>query len=266
MAFVFGAKTDVGRKRVHNEDSLCADPTLGLFVVCDGLGGHNSGEIASALAVQVIQQHLREASKNRALPILGPMNPELAPQTNRLASAVRLANQVVHGAGLSEPNLFGMATTVVCALINGPLLSVAHAGDSRLYLVRGATIRALTVDHSLVAEQVRQGILTEEQAERSVHRNIVTRALGARETLEVDLNETELVTGDCLLLCSDGLTRGVSAPEILRVLKEEQNPEVACDQLIDLANAAGGEDNTTVIVVRIVDVGSDERKPRGTLS
>jgi protein phosphatase len=256
MDFVFGAKTDVGLKRDHNEDSLCADPQLGLFIVCDGMGGRNAGEIASSLAVEVIQQHMNEAYKNSALPMIGEVNPKLSPQTNRLASAVRLANQVVHGASHSRPGQSGMGTTVVCALINGSLLSVAHAGDSRLYLVRGAHIHALTVDHSLVAEQVRQGLLTEEQAEQSAQRHIVTRALGVEETLQVDLDEIELIKGDLLLLCSDGLTKGVKPAEILRVLREVKEPQAACERLVNLANKAGGEDNTTVIVVMIKNVGT----------
>lgn len=256
MDFVFGAKTDVGLKREHNEDSLCADPKLGLFIVCDGMGGRNAGEIASGLAVEIIQKHMSDAHASSALPLIGAANPKLSPQTNRLASAVRLANQVVNGASQSKPGQSGMGTTVVCALINGPMLSVAHAGDSRIYLIRGENIHALTSDHSLVAEQVRQGILTEEQAEKSAQKNIVTRALGVEETLQVDLDEIELVKGDVILLCSDGLTKGVKPVEIMKVLREEKEPQAACDRFIKLANAAGGEDNTTVIVIMVRKVGT----------
>ncbi len=256
MDIVFGAKTDVGLKREHNEDSLCADPKLGLFIVCDGMGGRNAGEIASGLAVEIIQKHMVDAHQADALPLIGTVNAKLSTQTNRLASAVRLANQVVNGASQSKPGQSGMGTTVVCALLNGPMLSVAHAGDSRIYLVRGENIHALTSDHSLVAEQVRQGILTEEQAEKSAQKNIVTRALGVEETLQVDLDEIELAKGDVVLLCSDGLTKGVKPAEILRVLREEREPQSACDRLIKMANAAGGEDNTTVIVIMVRKVGT----------
>ncbi len=256
MDIVFGAKTDVGLKREHNEDSLCADPKLGLFIVCDGMGGRNAGEIASGLAVEIIQKHMSEAHKADALPLIGSMNPKLSPQSNRLASAVRLANQVVNGASQSKPGQSGMGTTVVCALLNGPMLSVAHAGDSRMYLVRGENIHALTADHSLVAEQVRQGILTEEQAEKSAQKNIVTRALGVEDTLQVDLDEIEMAKGDVILLCSDGLTKGVKPWEILKVLREGKEPQAACDRLVKMANAAGGEDNTTVIVIMVRKVGT----------
>jgi len=256
MDIVFGAKTDVGLKREHNEDSLCADPQLGLFIVCDGMGGRNAGEIASGLAVEIIQKHMGDAHKANALPLIGAVNAKLSSQTNRLASAVHLANQVVNGASHSKPGQSGMGTTVVCALLNGPMLSVAHAGDSRMYLVRGENIHALTADHSLVAEQVRQGILTEEQAEKSAQKNIVTRALGVEDTLQVDLDEIELAKGDVILLCSDGLTKGVTPAVILKVLREEKEPQAACDQLVKLANAAGGDDNTTVIVIMVKKVGT----------
>lgn len=256
MDIVFGAKTDVGLKREHNEDSLCADPQIGLFIVCDGMGGRNAGEIASGLAVEIIQKHMSDAHKATALPLIGAVNAKLSPQTNRLASAVHLANQIVNGASHSKPGQSGMGTTVVCALLNGPMLSVAHAGDSRMYLVRGESLHALTTDHSLVAEQVRQGILTEEQAEKSAQKNIVTRALGVEDTLQVDLDEIELVKGDVILLCSDGLTKGVTSAEILKVLREEKEPQAACDRLVKMANAAGGDDNTTVIVIMVRKVGT----------
>jgi PPM family protein phosphatase len=256
MDIVFGAKTDVGLKREHNEDSLCADPQLGLFIVCDGMGGRNAGEIASGLAVEIIQKHMSDAHKTNTLPLIGTVNAKLSAQTNRLASAVHLANQVVNGASQSKPGQSGMGTTVVCALLNGPMLSVAHAGDSRIYLVRGENIHALTADHSLVAEQVRQGILTEEQAEKSAQKNIVTRALGVEDSLQIDLDEIELVKGDIILLCSDGLTKGVKPAEIMKVLREEKEPQAACDRLVKMANAAGGEDNTTVIVIMVRKVGA----------
>lgn len=251
MDIVFGAKTDVGLKREHNEDSLCADPKLGLFIVCDGMGGRNAGEVASELAVEIIQKHVSAAQNSANLPLIGAYDNKLSPQTNRLASAVRLANQVVNGASRSRPGQSGMGTTVVCALINGPMLSVAHAGDSRMYLVRGENIHLLTADHSLVAEQVRQGILTEEQAEKSAQKNIVTRALGVEEALQVDLDEIELAKGDLILLCSDGLTKGVKLADIMKVFREEKEPQAACDRFVKMANAAGGEDNTTVIVILV---------------
>lgn len=251
METTVGAKSDVGLKRPHNEDSYCVDAALGLYVVCDGMGGRNAGEVASSLAVEVIQKHLREARQDPQLPLMGQPDQRFSAGTNRLASALRLANQVVHGAARNQPDQRGMGTTVVAALLTGNVLSVAHIGDSRLYLIRGEDIQPLTEDHSLVAEQVRRGILTEEEAERSSQKNIVTRALGIEETVAVDLDELPVQAGDALLLCSDGLTRGVKPPDIARVVRGEATPQVAAERLIELANAAGGDDNTTVVLVTL---------------
>ena len=251
MQIACAAQTDVGLRRAHNEDSLCADPDLGLFVVCDGMGGHKAGEVASRLAVQVIQEHLRELSANALQPIIGDYDPTFSPETNRLASAVRLANQAIHDAGRRQPDHAGMGTTVVSAVISGQLLSIAHVGDSRMYLIRSGVIQPLTADHSLVAERVRRGLLTEEQAERSPDRHVLTRALGISPDVEVELNEIRLLEGDALLLCSDGLTGPVKPPEILRAILSGEKPQAACERLVMMANAAGGEDNTTVILVTV---------------
>lgn len=251
MQIAYGAQTDVGLRRAQNEDRLCADPDLGLFVVCDGMGGHKAGEVASRLAVQVIQQHLRESRANALQPIIGDYDPTFTPQTNRLGSAIRLANQTIHDAGQSQPDHAGMGTTVVSAVISGQVLSIAHVGDSRMYLIRTGTIQPLTRDHSLVGEQVRRGLLTEEQAECSSNRHILTRALGISQDVQVEMNEIRLLEGDTLLLCSDGLTGGVKPPEILRAISSEQEPQAACKRLVTMSNAAGGEDNTTVILITV---------------
>jgi len=257
MNIAVGAKTDVGLKRPHNEDYLCVDPEVGLFVVCDGLGGRNAGEVASRLAVEVIQKHVREAQRNANLPMVGAYDRQFSPSTNRLASAIRLANQAICDAATDQPDQEGMGTTVVSAILNGQTLSVAHVGDSRLYLIRGDTIEPLTADHSLVAEQVRSGMLTEEEAERSPQKNIITRALGIDAAVDVELDEVPLMQGDQLLLCSDGLTRDVKPAEILATVRQEKDPQAAAERLVELANAAGGLDNTTVILVSIQHAASE---------
>lgn len=251
MNIAVGAKTDVGLKRPHNEDDLCVDPEVGLYVVCDGMGGRNAGEIASRLAVEVIQKHIREARRNANLPMVGTYVRQFSSFTNRLASAIRLANQTIRDTAKNRPDQEGMGTTVVSAMLNGQALSVAHVGDSRMYLIRGNTIEPLTADHSLVGEQVRRGMLTEEEAERSPQKNIITRALGIDDAVDVELDEVPLVQGDELLLCSDGLTRGVKPAEVLEVVRREKDPQSAAERLVALANAAGGLDNTTVILVSI---------------
>jgi len=249
MGMAYGAKSDIGLKRTHNEDRFCIDPSLGLYVVCDGMGGHKAGEVASGLAVEVIQQHLLEGTQNSHAPIIGRYDAVFLPQTNRLASAIRLANQRIHGEAQHRADYARMGTTVVSALISGQVLSFAHVGDSRLYLIRGETLHPLTTDHSLVMEQVRGGLLTEEEAERSAQRHIVTRALGIEGNVDVELGELPIMNGDVLLLCSDGLTRGVRPVEILRAIHDHSDLQAASEQLIALANAAGGEDNTTVILL-----------------
>jgi len=251
VRIAYGAKTDVGLRRAHNEDSYCSDPELGLYVVCDGLGGRNAGEVASGMAVKVIREHLRESRENTSLPIVGEYDPKFSLQTNRLASAIRLANQAIHDVGQSEPDQAGMGTTVVAAVISDQILSIAHVGDSRMYLIRGDNIRPLTADHSVVADQVRRHMLTEEEAERSPLKHIVTRALGIDQTIQVELDEVQILAGDMLLLCSDGLTLGVKPAEILLAIRTEKEPQAACKRLVDMANEAGGEDNTTVILVTV---------------
>jgi protein phosphatase len=183
--------------------------------------------------------------------MVGAYDRQFSPLTNRLASAIRLANQAIRDAAKSQPDQEGMGTTVVSAMLNGQMLSVAHVGDSRMYLIRGDTIDPLTADHSLVAEQIRRGMLTEEEAERSPQKNIITRALGIDAAVDVELDEVPLMLGDQLLLCSDGLTRDVKPAEILATVRLEKDPQAAADRLVELANAAGGLDNTTVILVSI---------------
>jgi PPM family protein phosphatase len=249
MGTPYGAKSDVGLKRVQNEDRFCIDPSLGLYVVCDGMGGHKAGEVASGLAVEVIQKHLLENRHEGHAPLIGRYDAAFLPQTNRLASAIRLANHAIHGEAQHHLDYARMGTTVVSALISGQVLSFAHVGDSRLYLIRGDSIQPLTTDHSLVVEQMRDGLLTEEEAERSAQRHIVTRALGVEATVDVELGELPVINGDVLLLCSDGLTRGVPSGDIVRAVHDQPDLQIASEQLITLANAAGGEDNTTVILV-----------------
>ncbi len=230
-----------------------ADPLLGLYVVCDGMGGGNAGEIASALAIEAIHAHLTEAAGHADLPMVGSYDVTVSVSANRLASAIRAANDVVHRESWSRPDYIGMGTTVVAALLHEEVLAIAHVGDSRLYLIRRGTIQPLTTDHSWVAEQMLKGFITEEEAERSPRRNIVTRALGVENSVDVELAEVPVKSGDMLLLCSDGLTRCVRPFDILRVLSESEDLPAMSDRLIAMANEAGGDDNTTVVIVALRD-------------
>lgn len=257
MEIVVGAKTDVGRRRAHNEDYLCVDERLGLFVVCDGLGGRNAGEIASRLAVDVIRDYLRETQGKDPVAVFGGANPRFSDQTNRLAGAIHLANKSIHQAAATDAAWEGMGTTVVAVLLSDAVLSMGHVGDSRIYLIRDQKIQQLTRDHSLVEELVRGGFLTEEQAARHPHRHIVTRALGIEDGVEVDLDELPLAHGDRLLLCSDGLTAHLKPADMLAAIQAEADPEAAAGRLVTLANAAGGEDNITVILLAVPERRSD---------
>lgn len=250
LHIVHSAQTDIGLKRAHNEDRYVAAPSLGLFVVCDGMGGGNAGEIASAMATDAIRTHI-EAAVQYGDVDSGWSDPGFSAMTHRLAEAARFANQVVFDAARSHKGYAGMGTTVAAAYLSGDTLSLVHVGDSRVYLVRNYQIQALTADHSWVAEQVRNGSMTEEEAAQSPRRNIVTRALGVDPMVEVECQEIPVFHGDTLLICSDGLTRGVDGAEILRTIQDSADMQQASRQLIAMANAAGGEDNTTVLLLKV---------------
>ena len=244
------AKSDIGRKRPHNEDCFVADGSIGLYVVCDGMGGGNAGEVASRMAIETILAQMRSA-ESHCVSDTAADDRNLTPATNQLAQAIRAANTVVFRASWEHPKYAGMGTTVAAVRLSGRTVSIAHVGDSRVYLIRDGIMQALTVDHSWVAEQVAQGYMTEEEAEHSPRRNIVTRALGVESTVEIDLAELPVFNGDLLLLCSDGLTRGVPCNEMLRALNQEGDLTEKTDRLIALANDAGGEDNITVMLVAV---------------
>ena len=243
------AKSDIGRRRPHNEDCFAADASLGIYVVCDGMGGGNAGEVASRMAIETIVAHVRSAGQAKEKTV--PDDPNLTRPTNILTQAIRAANAAVFRASWEEPKYAGMGTTVAAVCLSGHSLSIAHVGDSRIYLLRNGDVQPLTTDHSWVAEQVAQGYMTEEEAERSPRRNIVTRALGVESTVDIEVAEMPVFEGDLLLLCSDGLTRGVCHSDILRILTQHGDLDAKSDRLIALANEAGGDDNITVMLVTV---------------
>lgn len=246
-----GGASDVGRVRSNNEDCYRIVAPLNLFVLSDGMGGEAHGEVASALAVETVAGHCSEAENHPATPLYGKAPPGLSEKTQRLLSAVRLANRKIHESSEADPEHRGMGATITAAWIEGQRLSVAHVGDSRVYLLRAGGLLQLTQDHSLVAEQVRRGMLTPQQAETSDMQSVLLRALGAQSDVVVDAEEYALIPHDVLLLCSDGLTRMLTEPEIASTLALEQDPQRAADRLVELANDCGGLDNVTVIVVRL---------------
>ena len=252
MRIQAGARTDLGRVRKNNEDCYEIKPALNLYVLSDGMGGQAHGEVASKLAVQTIVTHCQQAENSRATPIFGEPQPDVSERTNRLTSAIHLANRKVYEAAAANAEQNGMGATIVAAWIEGQRLSLAHVGDSRAYLLRAGSLDQLTADHSLVAEKVRVGILTPQEADASELQSVLTRAVGTNATIQVDADEQMLLAGDSLLLCSDGLTRMVTDPEIASTLLTSTSAQEAADRLVELANENGGVDNVSVIVLRVL--------------
>jgi serine/threonine protein phosphatase PrpC len=250
VRIVSGGVTDLGRVRTNNEDCFRIVESLNLFVLADGMGGEAHGEVASALAVETIVKSCMDPADSGAT-LVGHLEPSWSEKTKRLTSAAHLANKNIYDAAEANPEQRGMGATLTAAWIDGSKLSVAHVGDSRAYLLRSGNLQQLTSDHSLVAEQVRRGILTAAEAEESEMQSVLLRALGALPDIEVDTDEHTLFARDILMLCCDGLTRMVTEPEIAGTLQAEIDPTKAAEKLIALANERGGVDNITVIVVRV---------------
>ncbi len=251
MHIQVGARTDLGRKRGNNEDSFKLVPELNLFILSDGMGGEAHGEIASNIAVETIAAHCSEGVKNKSVPLLAEARPELTEKTNRLVSAIHAANHEIYDSAVKHPAQRGMGATVVSIWLNETRLSVAHVGDSRCYLLRAGELLQLTQDHSLVAEQLRRGIITREQAEKSDMQSVLIRALGIEPDVQVDADEQLLMDGDILVLCSDGLSRMVSDVEIASTLLTAPEMQGAAERLVELANEYGGEDNVSVVLVKV---------------
>lgn len=260
MRIDVGGQSDQGRVRQNNEDAYKIEPALDLFVLSDGMGGMAHGEMASALAVETIVSHCQQAENNRTTPLFWESRPDLGDRTNRLGSAVTLANRKIFDDASSHPDMRGMGATIVAAWITDQRLSLVHVGDSRAYLLRAGSLEQLTADHSLVAEHVRRGIMTPQEAETSQLQSVLVKALGIEEQVEPDADERMLLDGDVLLLCSDGLTRMVTDPEIASTLLTCEPAQAAANRLVELANDYGGEDNVTAIVVRF------DPSPGGLLS
>ena len=253
MQIVSSGLSDVGRVRTNNEDSFRIVEELGLFILSDGMGGEAHGEVASAMAVEAIEKYCEAEKEDSGVTVLEAVPENWTSQTRRLRNAVRQANHQIFQSAQKNSEQRGMGATVTTAWLKDARLSIAHVGDSRAYLLRSGNLQQLTNDHSLVAEQVRRGLITPQQAEESEMQSVLLRALGAHPEVEVDVDEVEVFPRDVLLMCSDGLTRMVTEPEIAGTLQAETIPEAAAEKLISLANESGGVDNVTVIVVRFED-------------
>jgi protein phosphatase len=258
VELAFAARTDTGKVRKRNEDAVAVSEEHGVAILADGMGGYKAGDVASKMAVSVMMKALDsqladvvEAHQSRSRQL-----------RNLLADAAATANKAIHAAARDNLQCSGMGTTVVAAVFHHDKLVVAHAGDSRLYRWRDHALVALTHDHSLMQQQIDAGLVTVEEARSSPVRNLITRALGVEERVDVEVNEHATVVGDVYLLCSDGLSDMLSNDEIAGVLAHAGDDiRGACDTLVWQANANGGHDNISVILVAIRSVRAEQPVP-----
>jgi protein phosphatase len=250
MIEAFG-RTDMGRRRKLNEDSFLAAPESSLFAVCDGMGGHNAGEVASRMAIETLGSFIERSGREREITWPWGLDAALSFDGNRLKTAIRLANARVFEAADRKEEYMGMGTTVVAALVTGNVMTLGSAGDSRCYLLREGRLVQLTRDDSWVSAALGEGILNSDDAERHPLRNVITKAVGARESIDVEVAEHALQEGDLALLCSDGLHGMIGDDAIAGVLNAHRSSlEEASAHLVEAANEAGGKDNVTVVLLR----------------
>lgn len=250
MEIKAAGKTNIGLVRKQNEDDFFIDESLGLLAVADGMGGHAAGRVASKMATNFMKRYFKKkvatsSTRNREL------QGDYSEITNELALSIHTANQAIYEAAQRMPGFKGMGTTIAAVQVKGDRLSIAHIGDSRVYLIRAGNIEQLTDDHSVVCEQVKRELITREEAVKSEIKNILTRALGINDQVEVDLSEMNLAPNDSLLLCTDGLSNMVDDEMMLTIVTATKDPALACEQLVSMANANGGKDNITVIIAYI---------------
>src|SRR5262245_45069646 len=250
LAVEVAGKTDVGCVRANNEDNFGYDSRYGIFVLCDGMGGQAAGEVASKMGVDILLEYFRSGANSQP-PATAPVTANstqkidvpnetakplpVSPSAGYMARAIGMANRKIYEAGQQENTRSGMGSTIVAALVQGNALTIGNVGDSRIYLLRQGQIQQLTQDHSLVMEQVRLGLITREQAENSDMQNVILRALGSKEEVEVDVEDLLAMNGDLILMTSDGLTRHVRDDEILKIISAAPGLEAACAALIQTA-------------------------------
>jgi serine/threonine protein phosphatase PrpC len=243
----FAAATDIGCKRGNNEDSFGYDAEQHIYVVCDGMGGSAAGEVASGMAVRALIESFELQSTE------SPHGAPPLPIEQRLLNSINAANRTVREAAEGNPELQSMGTTLVCACLDGARMVIGNVGDSRAYLVRNGACLQVTVDHSLLDEQVRSGLITPEEAAASALQSVITRAIGIADTVEPDLFAVDLNVGDMLLLTTDGLTRYAQPEDIAQIAPHDADLASICHGLIEHAKQGGGVDNITSMMLRVVE-------------
>ena len=250
IQFDMASATDVGRVRAHNEDSIAANPDIGLATLADGMGGYNAGEVASGIAVAMVPTEIRKLAAAQSL---HAMSDEAV--KNLVSEQASKVNAAIYNAAQSQSQYAGMGTTLVIAYWHGNKVTVGHLGDSRCYQLRGDAIRPLTRDHSWIQEQIDAGLLTYEQARASKKKNLVTRACGIDPNVVPEVHVHDVEPGDIYILCSDGLYDMVPDEDIhLTVSSLKSNLPLAAQQLIQQANDNGGRDNISVILVHVLEL------------
>lgn len=252
MKLKYAGMTHVGMKRTHNEDSLYLLPEESLYIVADGMGGHASGEVASQMAVETITSFFRMTTRDEEVTWPFKEEKNLRYDENRLVAGIKFSNQRIYEAAAREARYKGMGTTVVTAFFTQGGAYLGHVGDSRGYRIRDGRIEQITDDHSLLNDYIKANKLTPEEIEHFPHKNVIVRALGMKETVQVDVNRLDPRPNDYYLLCSDGLSSMINDPKILETLVNSRDLESACENLIGAANAAGGTDNITVALIQFV--------------
>ena len=241
-------QTHVGLVREHNEDAIASDLSIGLLLLADGMGGYKAGEVASEIAALMIAAELTESMQHGTR---SQSLPRRLSESKIMIDAVKKTNATIYHISQNEPQCAGMGTTLVVAIFTDNQLIVGHIGDSRLYRLRGEILTQLTEDHSLIQEQINAGLISLEQAEVSTKKNLVTRALGVDEEVELELQVFEVAVGDVYLLCSDGLSDLVKDATIAKILVDANDIIVAANKLIETANENGGSDNISVIIAQV---------------
>lgn len=250
MALEFACDTDVGMVRHENEDFLAINQELGFAVLADGMGGYQAGEVASRLAVETILHELQHRSSQVALADIHASS-GLCHASLLLQQAILHANQIIWQTACSQRHYRGMGTTVVAVWFYGDQMSVAHVGDSRLYRLRDKQLKSLTKDHSVLQQLIDVGLIEEQQAWHAPNKNLITRALGVKEQVEVDLQEHKVHENDVYLLCSDGLNDMLQDADIFNILNKKYSASDIAHQLVAMANQQGGKDNISVIVIKL---------------
>ena len=251
MKLSSAGRTHVGMKRAHNEDSLRLFREENLFVVADGMGGHASGEVASQMSVETLAEFFRATSEDDEITWPYKMDKDRKYEENRVITGVKLSNRRIFEAATRDARLKGMGTTLVVTFFVNDTCHLGHVGDSRIYRLRGEVLTQLTEDHSLLNDYIKMRQLTPEEIEAFPHKNVIVRALGMKETVQVDVMSEKPEDGDIYLLCSDGLSGMLKDEEMRQILlMEGDDLDEKCERLIDAGNKAGGTDNITVILVR----------------